>query len=229
LAALAAAVVLLLGAAAAAMFVPWDGDNPDRAAADPSHSTSRDGSSGSSTSKSKDPHDSTSDKPKSKSHNKTEPDPDPGGYAAIASANSGRCIGVAGESQKSGDWVIQWGIAAETGCSKPHEHWSWASGYGEDGSDFKIVNQNSGMCLDLDGTSSGAKLIQRACRDSHGSQVWDRTYSDTKNGWDYFAGLRNSATGLCLDNQQKQDEDNVVIIVRHCLKDDNGQMFRIPA
>ncbi|WP_030154538.1 RICIN domain-containing protein [Glycomyces sp. NRRL B-16210] len=159
-----------------------------------------------------------------------EPDPDSASLQyqnALASAYSGRCIQVEGESLDDGARVIQWGLSWEDSqCGGQHEQWSWVGGYGADGTGMKLVNKNSGKCLDVAGasTTEGAGLVQNTCQDSGGSQIWYRSMQGVDNGWQYFNNLRNDRSGMCMD-PGGQDSAGSQIIQMPC-STEQSQQFR---
>lgn len=233
LALVAAAVAVLLVAGGIVFVLPLLGDDTGSASADDPEWSTAQSESGAASSASKsskkpdDPKESEKSESGKAAKDGGEADPAPGDFSPFASAYSGMCIGVASEAKTEGAKIIQWGLSWETHCDQGNEQWSWVGGYGKDRDSFKIVNQNSGMCLAPTGNAAGAEIVQQKCRDSDGEQVWQRTHSDTKNGWDYYWLIRNEAADLCLDNQGKS-EDGVPMILGQCVEA-NTQQFRVPA
>ena len=127
-----------------------------------------------------------------------EPVPHVDTYAQIASALHGDlCLDLEAAGKGDGVAVIQWPCD-----DTPQNRWGWADGYGQDL--YKIVSRHSGKCVDVSG-GVGAPVVQRTCRDSGGTQLWQRMYFTTANGWDYMR-LKNVRSGLCLDVPNESDE-----------------------
>ncbi|GIG67768.1 RICIN domain-containing protein [Phytomonospora endophytica] len=157
-----------------------------------------------------------------------EPEPVPSQWVLWASSQSGMCIGVENGTQDDEASVVQSGIETQTHCSWEHEKWAFVSGYGSDGSWHKIVNRNSGKCLDTyqGGTNLAAEIVQNTCTDSGGSQLWHVTYDSTNNGWMYYRYIENQKSGYCVDNRS-DNTDELALWQAICHESALAQLFRL--
>ncbi len=145
-----------------------------------------------------------------------EQSPNPEYYETIASSFSGNCVGVQNDSHDDGASIVQVENdpnSCQPGSLSTGAEWSWVGGYGQDGSSYKIVNQNSGLCLEPAGADEGAAVVQKRCADSGGRQLWDRGYQVTTRGWDYW-WISNVATGLA--PFQASDSVGASLILSDC-------------
>lgn len=158
-----------------------------------------------------------------------EADPAPSQWVLWASPQSGMCIGVENGTQDDEASVVQSGIETETHCSWEHEKWAFVRGYGPDGSWYKIVNRNSGKCLDTyqGGTNLAAEIVQNTCTDSGGSQVWHITYDSANNGWMYYRYIKNQKSGYCVDNRSDTSTDGLALWQAICHESALAQLFRL--
>jgi hypothetical protein len=152
----------------------------------------------------------------------TEQAPQPGPHRQLASALHGLCLNLHIAGKEDGVAVIQWPCE-----DTPQGRWGWAGGYGTDV--YKIVSEHSGKCVDISGdaTGVGAQVVQMPCRDSGGSQLWQRTWFATDNGWNYWR-LKNVRSGFCLDVPEESKEWGQQLWQFTCHQG-QAQQFRTPA
>jgi hypothetical protein len=95
-----------------------------------------------------------------------------GSFFQLASANSGKCMGIIGGGTGQGAQVVQWDCY---GRDHPDQYWAYVptGAYVGDNPVWEIVNLNTGMCLGVTGgsTSIGAPVVQWACN-GHPDQNW---------------------------------------------------------
>ena len=128
--------------------------------------------------------------------------PTSGGYGELQIEGSGLDVAVSGGSTAQGmQDIVQQTVNGSAGSL-------WLPQQQSDGS-WQFKNQNSGLCLDVYGTSQGSQLDQWPCKNAAGdNQDFDIAGSTTGTAGTNFANgypagynpLTVASNGLCLDN-----------------------------
>ncbi len=95
---------------------------------------------------------------------------DGNGYVRLINSNSDLCMGVSGGSLSQGAAVVQWTC---NGHRDQDWRFSWTGRYTSSGWPiYNIINYNSGMCLDVPGSSTtqGTDLWQYGCNGTWAQQ-----------------------------------------------------------
>jgi hypothetical protein len=131
----------------------------------------------------------------------------------VISMTSGLCADDSGNSLDNGTPIIQWG------CSQTKTNQRWQFVY-VGGGYYHIVNQLSGKCLDMGGsTTSGTGIKQWSCGTSQ-NLSWSLIY---RNGW---YQIKSQKSGFCLDNTGSDDSGDQ-LIQKTCSSSSSNQMWAL--
>lgn len=143
-----------------------------------------------------------------------------GNFYQVVNKHSNKCVTPRGNSTGLNALVVQ------RSCENRVSH-RWAPEYVGNGY-YWLVNQGSGLCLDLQANSEeevqiGTLVQQFACRVEYTSEQWELVPGPAPSG---HYQLRNRVKGLCADVKFRSTANDAQLQVIECKYNEPAQLFR---